>query len=115
MALDESHIFLYSGAPAPDGSVESQGLAILEAQASGLPVVATDVGGIPDGLPPEASDFLVPAANVDALTGAIERMMDAPERWPALGQAGRRLVENRFGVSGMTDAFEAVYREATGQ
>src|SRR5260370_11992820 len=56
---------------------------LLEAQATGLPVLATDVGGVRDIVPPGAG-FVVPAADPDALPHKFALLTHHPAPWPAL-------------------------------
>ena len=72
---------------------------LLEAAASGVPVVATDVGGTREIFPTEADGgLLVPADNRDALAQAIVALCDNDDRREALGHAGRRRAETAFDV-----------------
>jgi colanic acid/amylovoran biosynthesis glycosyltransferase len=70
---------------------------LLEAQATGMPVLATDVGGVRD-IVPGAAGLLVPGADVGALTDHLIWLADHPERWPDMGQAGRCFVEARHDI-----------------
>jgi colanic acid/amylovoran/stewartan biosynthesis glycosyltransferase WcaL/AmsK/CpsK len=88
-SIEESEVFLLPSL------MEQAGYVLLEAQASGLPVVATRVGGVPEMVEPGASALLVPPGDADALTEALQYLVDHPEQWPAMGRAGRRLVEER--------------------
>lgn len=75
---------------------ESFGVATLEAQAAGLPVVATDVGtGTGEAFEPGQSGLLVPADSDDALVEALNELAAAPDRRRAMGEAGRRRVSER--------------------
>jgi glycosyltransferase involved in cell wall biosynthesis len=64
-------------------------VSILEAMAAGLPVVATDVGGIAEAVVDGETGILVPAADPRALAGAIERLLADVELRRHLGAAGR--------------------------
>lgn len=90
---------------------ESFGVAILEAEASGLPVVATDVGGVAETCSPGESAFLVEPNDPEALAAAVLNLTDESMR-SSFGQAGRALVENRFtwerSVSDMLNILEEV-------
>jgi glycosyltransferase involved in cell wall biosynthesis len=68
---------------------------ILEAMASGLPVVATSVGGVPELVEDGRTGLLVPPADHAALADAICRVLDDPKKAQAWGQAGREVVERQ--------------------
>jgi glycosyltransferase involved in cell wall biosynthesis len=84
-------------------------LAILEAMAAGLPVVATRVGGIPEAVADGETGLLVPAADPEALAAALAGLLERPEERSRLGQAGRRRAEREFSVEAMRDRYAAVY------
>jgi glycosyltransferase involved in cell wall biosynthesis len=65
-------------------------LSILEAMAAGLPIVATDVGGVPDAFSHGDGGFIVPPQNADALADAILRLAGDPQRRLAMGSANRQ-------------------------
>ncbi|MEN9628776.1 MAG: hypothetical protein RJA10_2003, partial [Pseudomonadota bacterium] len=82
---------------------------ILEAMASGLPVVATRVGGNADLVRDGESGQIVPAGDVPALTAALMQWsLDATRRRQA-GSVGRRIVEQRFTLQAMVASYHAVY------
>jgi L-malate glycosyltransferase len=76
----------------------SEGLssAILAAMAMSLPVVATEVGGIPELVRPELTGLLVASANAEALAAAIQRLAADPDERFRMGQQGRARVEQYF-------------------
>ncbi len=76
----------------------SEGLssAILTAMATSLPVVATDVGGIPELIHHGENGLLVPPGDAAALAGAIMELVNDPEKAVRMGQRGRELLEKRF-------------------
>jgi sugar transferase (PEP-CTERM/EpsH1 system associated) len=97
-------------------SSKSEGLSntILEAMSSGLPIVATDVGGARELLEPGTQGLLVPSENVEALSRAIgELVTDAPRR-VAMGLASRARAVNEFSVQSMIRAYENVYTQTMG-
>lgn len=83
-------------------------LVILEAMAAGRPVVASDCGGIPE-LVTNATGLLVTPGDVEALEGALGRMVDEPALRRSLGDAGRASVSHRTWL-GVARALDEVYR-----
>lgn len=85
---------------------------ILEAMATGLPVIATNVGGNPELLLDSVSGQLVPSGNVEAMATAIAPYVNSPSRRMAHGHAGRSRVESYFSLDVMVrryiDAYDAV-------
>jgi glycosyltransferase involved in cell wall biosynthesis len=91
--------------------VEGAPVAVLEAMAAGLPVVATDVGDVATILPATAG-VLVPPGDPAALAAAVSRLLDDPGARRAMGEAGRQLARANHGVDAWLAAVEAVYRDA---
>ena len=90
---------------------EAQGLTILEAMALSRPVVATNVGGIPEMVDDGATGLLVPPRDSVALAGAITRVLTDHPLADTLARAGHDLVHERFCVELMTRAIETIYDE----
>ena len=72
--------------------------AILEAIATGLPVVATTAGSIPEIIDDGAEGFLVPQRDPEALAAAIRRLHDDPALAPRLGTAARKRFDKEFDI-----------------
>ena len=83
---------------------------LLEAMATGLPVVASDVGGIPELVEDGRNGLLVPVGDAQALAAAIVRLMAEPQLADALGEAARLAIESRYSFDRMVSAFEALYQ-----
>jgi N-acetyl-alpha-D-glucosaminyl L-malate synthase BshA len=88
-------------------SSESFGLSALEAMACGVPVVATDVGGLPEVITTEDAGTLVPVGDVDAMVRAMVDLL-VPDRWVQARQAAvRRALE--FDEAKIVPQYEALY------
>jgi glycosyltransferase involved in cell wall biosynthesis len=72
---------------------EARPRSIIEAMSLGIPVVASDVGGIPSLVAHEETGLLVPAGDPGALAAAIDRLIQSPDLCSRLGAAGRRRAE----------------------
>ncbi|WP_207264039.1 glycosyltransferase [Desulfovibrio sp. Huiquan2017] len=76
-------------------ATDTFGNVVLEAQASGLPVIVTDKGGPAENILPNETGLIVPANDPDSLLRAILHMVDAPERIAYMRRKARSHVENR--------------------
>ena len=83
--------------------------ALLEAMATGLPVIASEVGGIGEIVEDGRTGLLVPADNPAALADRICRVMTTPGLAAALGEAARKEVRGRYSFERMVAAFESIY------
>ncbi len=89
----------------------SEGLSssILSAMAASLPVIATNVGGIPELVQHEKNGLLVPPADPVALAQAIQRLVDDPHEAFRLGRQGRLRVEKQFTLQRMILQMEQLF------
>jgi glycosyltransferase involved in cell wall biosynthesis len=78
---------------------EGLGIVILEAMASGLPVVSTNCGGPSTAIVEGETGFLTPVGDADAMAEAIKRLLDDPSLCQRMGRAGRRVAEDRFSLA----------------
>jgi glycosyltransferase involved in cell wall biosynthesis len=101
-ALSRMAVFVLSS------HMENAPLALLEAMAAGVPVVATRVGGVPE-LVPEGTGLLVEPGDAAALAAAIGRLLDDPALAHAQAEAARRHVEAGGGAGAMVDRTLALY------
>jgi glycosyltransferase involved in cell wall biosynthesis len=85
--------------------------AVLEYMAAGLPVVATAVGGIPEILGNSGAGLLVPPSDAAALATALSGLLSDPSQAQAMGQRGRRRVQEEFSLERLLDKLENLYWE----
>jgi glycosyltransferase involved in cell wall biosynthesis len=76
-------------------TTDTFGNVVLEAQASGLPVIVTDKGGPCENMIPGQTGLVVPADDADALLTALKTLVDRPQQIRAMGSAARKYVEKR--------------------
>ena len=84
---------------------------LMEAMAAELPVVATDVGGIPELIDHGRNGLLVPAGDPEGLATALMRVLTDPTYAAALASAARATIEQRYSFARMVSDFESLYHE----
>jgi glycosyltransferase involved in cell wall biosynthesis len=90
---------------------ESCSMAMLEAMAAGLPVIATRVGGNVELIQHERNGLLVDPGNVETLARALSALAADPQQRLRFGACNRALVEQRFGWRAVAQRYESVFRE----
>jgi glycosyltransferase involved in cell wall biosynthesis len=90
---------------------EAQGIAVLEAMAAGVPVAATEVGGMPDAVRPGETGLLVKPSDPAALAAALLRLLENRAEAAALASGAKSLVRAEFSVGRMLDDYARLYRE----
>jgi len=91
------------------GREEGLGMALLEAAASGVPIIGSRVGGIPECILDGRTGFLVPERDEHALAQKMTELLDDPLERRRMGIAGRELVERQFDIHRQTEALENLY------
>lgn len=88
--------------------------SVVEAMAAGCPVVATDVGGIPDAVMDGETGYLVPTQSPARLAGALELLIEDASLRARMGLAGQARARRHFHVTAVVPALEALYHELSG-
>lgn len=94
---------------------EGNPLAVMEAMAAGLPVISTAVGGVPELVKCGEHGILVPPEDCDAMTSAMQWVLDRPESRVAMGNAARKRAVEAFGMERMAEGYVGLYRAALAQ
>jgi glycosyltransferase involved in cell wall biosynthesis len=90
---------------------EAVGIVLLEAQASGIPVVASKVGGVEEVIRDKQTGLLVGPADEHALAQAIQYLLSREDERRAMGEAGRKWVQDKFNAARMIETTAQLYRD----
>jgi colanic acid/amylovoran biosynthesis glycosyltransferase len=107
-----AHLFLHPSETSPNQDQEGVPNSILEAMATGLPVAATQHGGIPEAVEHGRTGWLVPEEDHIALANAMQEMARSPRVLIEMGLRGREAVIKRFEQEAQIDQLEWFYEEA---
>lgn len=113
--MSRSRLLLQASALAPDGDQEGTPVVVLEAMASGLPVVATRHAGIPEVVQHGVTGWLAPEHDVDLLAEGVIHLLDDPERAGLMGAAGRVAITARLQLKDTLSRLQKVLMEAAVQ
>ena len=96
---------------AANGDAEGLGQALIEAAASGVPVVATRHGGIPEAVEDGRTGYLVRERDADGLAGALDALLASESLRRGFGDAARTFARTRFDLHEQTRSLERLYEE----
>lgn len=102
-------VLVLSSVRTATGRVEGLGMVLLEAAATGVPVVGSRIGGIPEGIIDGETGFLAPERDADALAGRLNALLDDPSARLGMGGQARALIERKFDIRRQTEALEDLY------
>ncbi|SCB18054.1 glycosyltransferase family 4 protein [Rhizobium hainanense] len=96
------------------GCNEAYGLAYLEAQAAGLPVVAQATAGVPEVVMADKTGLLTPEGNIEAYAGAIAQLLNDPSRRQAMADAAYDFVHHERSLTAASKRLETILRNYLG-
>jgi colanic acid/amylovoran biosynthesis glycosyltransferase len=109
--MEGAHILLAPSISARNGDEEGIPVVLMEALASGLPVVSTDHAGIPELVSHGASGLLAPERDPEALADHVKLLITHPSACREMALAGRQTVETQFDVDALNAQLFAQYKE----
>ena len=109
--MGKAHLFILPSKTARNGNMEGTPTVLLEAQASGLPVLSTYHADIPEVVLDGRSGFLVDEGDVDALAGQLGVLLSQPQKWAEFGDKGRKHIEQHYNIYHEVKKLEALYQE----
>jgi len=104
-------VYVHPAIVDPRGDTEMLGVVLIEAMAYARPLIASDVGGIPDVVKDGETGLLVPEKNPEKLAEAMVRILTDPALAARLGQAGREFQRSYFDWDRITDSLIAEFRD----
>jgi colanic acid/amylovoran biosynthesis glycosyltransferase len=110
-AMQEADIFMMPYTIGKHGECEGLPNVLKEAQAAGLPVISTSIGGIPEVVKDGESGFLVKEKNISALIQKLKILIEDPSLCSRFGKNGRKIIEERFGLDSQVCKLENIYRK----
>ena len=96
-------------------TMEGLGVILLQASAAGVPIVACEVGGVPEVVAHGETGLLVPPESPGPLAEAVSALLGNPDRGRAMGNKGRARIRESFSVDRMVEGNLAVYRGILGR
>jgi colanic acid/amylovoran biosynthesis glycosyltransferase len=112
--MERAHIFLAPSVTAADGNKEGIPVALMEAMATGLPVISSEHSGIPELVENGVTGLLAEERDVDGLAACIRRLLEDPGLYRNLAEGGRERVEEAFNTDRLNDRLLELFGTALG-
>ncbi len=109
--MQEADILLAPSVTSVSSEQEGIPVVLMEALATGLPVISTQHSGIPELVQDGKSGFLAHERDVDALAERLEYLIEHPEIWPEMGRAGREQVEENYDIDKLNEQLVEIYQK----
>ena len=109
-----SHVFLLPSITTEVDDQEGTPTVILEAQATGLPIITTKHSGIPEIVLDNESGFIVPERAINAITDKLNFLIENPGELEKMGYKGRKFIEKNFEMGRSNSVLENEYKKLIG-
>lgn len=109
----ESDVFVLAPVQDPDGGRDGLPVVLMEAMASGLPVISSDFVGIPELVENGLHGYLTPPGGEVELADALERLIESPDLRESLGRRGRERILSEFDVRQSAEKLLSLFTSAT--
>jgi colanic acid/amylovoran biosynthesis glycosyltransferase len=107
--VQSAQLYIHGSYTMANGHAEALGIAILEAQAVGTPVVVFDSGGVVEGMDRDRSGYAVPERDVRAMSEAVAKLLDDANRWQSFSDAAVSFIRRKFDIVQQTSELERIY------
>ena len=109
---EKASVFVLPAVIDAKGDTEGLGVVLIEAIRAGVPVIGSNIGGIPDIVVHGETGWLVPSGHVEALANAIEEVLTSPSEALRRVRKGRERIDERFSLAGVVAALTDCYESA---
>ena len=109
--LHQSHILVAPSVTGSDGDQEGIPVSIMEAMATGMPVVSTQHSGINELVEDNITGFLVPERDIDSLADKISYLISQPETCLEMGLEARARIEQNFNTDTLNNRLVSIFEE----
>lgn len=110
--MERAHLFLLPSKTSEDGDKEGTPTVLIEAQATGIPILSTYHAGIPEIISEGDSGILVPENDHVKLTNALDQLLTNPEKWELMSRKGREFVEKNHSRAAVAERLTEIYDSA---
>lgn len=109
---DVPHMLQYADIFVHPSILDNQPLSVIEAQLSGLPVIVSDAGGLPEMVAHQETGIITPLGDIQALSDHIDLLLSNEELRKRIGENAKKWAAQHWSLSQMVDRFIAVYEYA---
>jgi colanic acid/amylovoran biosynthesis glycosyltransferase len=109
--MNEAHLFALASVTAADGDQEGIPVSLMEAMASGLPVLSTRHSGIPELVVDGESGLLAPEGDVPSLAVHLTWLVEHPDAWAGMGRRGREQIETNYDAKRLDEQLVRLYQD----